>query len=274
VLAVGDFGGAFERIATAIQRREAPRPAATAPAVTAMTRRASPVTVLTGIALAAGGALGLVLSLRVRRSRPPIAAGLRDLGSHTSHDYHPLRRRVTRIGRGAGNDIVIARDTVSAEHAVVAFRDGLFMLRDLRSANGTFLDGKRFSDPDAIREVSLKHGNRVRIDAYEFEFIVEELAGRADGDRPTDRSVERTALRAPAATDPAPEQETRGPGPHQAEPRTLVKPDACPAHPEWRATELCPRCKRGVCRFCMSLFPGAGMCAECVRATGPTGVSQ
>lgn len=47
------------------------------------------------------------------------------------------------VGRGADCDVVLDDDSVSRRHAELARDDrGLYRLRDLESANGTFLDGK------------------------------------------------------------------------------------------------------------------------------------
>jgi pSer/pThr/pTyr-binding forkhead associated (FHA) protein len=51
----------------------------------------------------------------------------------------------TRIGRALDNDIVIGDASVSRHHASIEYQDGGFVLRDLGSANGTWLDGQRVS---------------------------------------------------------------------------------------------------------------------------------
>lgn len=53
-------------------------------------------------------------------------------------------KTVFTIGRAAGNDIVIAENTVSARHATVKIIDAAsFELTDLQSSNGTFVNGVR-----------------------------------------------------------------------------------------------------------------------------------
>ncbi len=184
VLAAADIPGAFERISARIQQIARQTPAPQVPAVH-QPPLAPPPTDWRPWAMAAGVAailvaLGVVtMARRGRRGASDIVvppATLHDRSGCTGVEAHPIRRAVTRIGREpAINDIAIARDTVSGKHAEVVYREGTFYARDLLSANGTFLNGKKFSDPEEIREVPLKSGDRVRFDAYEFEFIVSGL---------------------------------------------------------------------------------------------------
>jgi pSer/pThr/pTyr-binding forkhead associated (FHA) protein len=51
------------------------------------------------------------------------------------------------IGRQAGNDICIPEQHVSRQHAVINYRDGIFMITDLGSANGTFVNDIQLTEP-------------------------------------------------------------------------------------------------------------------------------
>lgn len=51
------------------------------------------------------------------------------------------------IGRHASNDICIPEQHVSRQHAVINSRSGLFVLTDLGSANGTFLNDQQLAQP-------------------------------------------------------------------------------------------------------------------------------
>jgi len=51
------------------------------------------------------------------------------------------------IGRSSNNDIQIPEQRVSRQHAVIQYRDGIFMVTDLDSANGTFVNEERITEP-------------------------------------------------------------------------------------------------------------------------------
>jgi pSer/pThr/pTyr-binding forkhead associated (FHA) protein len=51
------------------------------------------------------------------------------------------------IGRSPDNDICIPEQHVSRRHAVINYRDGLFMITDLDSANGTFVNDEQIGEP-------------------------------------------------------------------------------------------------------------------------------
>lgn len=46
-----------------------------------------------------------------------------------------------RIGRGASGDVVLHNGTVARTHAIVIWHDGAHWIRDMRSTNGTLVDG-------------------------------------------------------------------------------------------------------------------------------------
>ena len=64
---------------------------------------------------------------------------------------------VVNIGRADFNDVVIADPSVSTSHAKLQRRDDVWMLSDLGSTNGTFVEGERLSG-----EVALGPGTTVK----------------------------------------------------------------------------------------------------------------
>ena len=63
-----------------------------------------------------------------------------------NHINRKEMKKIT-IGRNPANDIIINNPNVSSNHAVIVVDDsGDFILRDLNSTNGTFLNGKRITE--------------------------------------------------------------------------------------------------------------------------------
>ena len=63
------------------------------------------------------------------------------------------------IGRAADAGLRLDHSSVSREHAELAFRDGVWRMRDLGSKNGSFLDGGRITDAALGRECWLRFGD-------------------------------------------------------------------------------------------------------------------
>jgi len=99
----------------------------------------------------------------------------------------PLDRDEITIGRREDNLVHLPDRNVSRRHARLVQRDGAVLLEDLRSANGTLLNGVRISEP-----VPLGDGDLIRIGNYE-------VALRPDG-MPLEEALPQTAApEAPAA---------------------------------------------------------------------------
>jgi DNA-binding NtrC family response regulator len=92
---------------------------------------------------------------------------------------YELKAAETRVGKGLDNDIVIPDATVSRSHFVVVHAGDGYLLRDLGSTNGTFLEETQ------IREAFLKPGARIR--AGEVLLRFQPLAEVVD-DRPSDQT--------------------------------------------------------------------------------------
>lgn len=59
----------------------------------------------------------------------------------TSVEYELVRDQPLTLGREAGNDVVLKSTFVSKQHAVVRYEGGQFLVEDLKSANGTRVNG-------------------------------------------------------------------------------------------------------------------------------------
>jgi pSer/pThr/pTyr-binding forkhead associated (FHA) protein len=69
----------------------------------------------------------------------------------------PIKVPIVNVGRAEYNDIVLADESVSTTHAKLQRREGIWVLIDLDSTNGTLVDGER-----AEGEVPLAPGALVR----------------------------------------------------------------------------------------------------------------
>ena len=97
-----------------------------------------------------------------------------------------------RIGRSESNDLTIPHQSVSSQHCVISFEDGSWILEDLKSTNGTFINGERVS-----RGI-LKNGDQVLFGLVAYRFSNGELrleATHPEFSTPTQPSLGRTSER-------------------------------------------------------------------------------
>lgn len=77
---------------------------------------------------------------------------------------YPIQKSSITVGRAPGNEIVIDNLAVSGTHLRVSVEERTFVVEDLNSLNGTFLNGQR------IRKSSLKEGDKIVIGKHSLEF--------------------------------------------------------------------------------------------------------
>lgn len=89
---------------------------------------------------------------------------LRRDDDHSVH--YDLSGPVVRLGRDRLNDVVLGADMhVSRHHATLTERDGQWLVEDLGSANGTFVNGARATDH------ALRDGDLIRIGSTTLVFV-------------------------------------------------------------------------------------------------------
>lgn len=76
-----------------------------------------------------------------------------------------IDRSVTTIGRAADSDVRLADESVSAAHATLLQKGEEWFVVDLRSSNGTFVDGHRIAG-----ERALNGGSRLKLGNQELTF--------------------------------------------------------------------------------------------------------
>lgn len=101
-----------------------------------------------------------------RESAPSTEARLRAEGADGTF---PLRAR-TLVGRDDHCDVVIRDDFTSGEHAMISWENGRWIVKDLGSTNGTFVNGAR------IEGAALRPGDRISIGS---SVLILEESGRS-----------------------------------------------------------------------------------------------
>jgi DNA-binding NtrC family response regulator len=86
------------------------------------------------------------------------------LDTERAGTVYPLSGELLRIGKAPENDVVIDHPTVSRNHLVVRRHGDRFLVQDLDSTNGTFLDGAQ------VREAYLRPGALLEVGDVRLRF--------------------------------------------------------------------------------------------------------
>src|ERR1700733_8315757 len=81
-------------------------------------------------------------------------------------------RTEINVGRVQGNDLMLPKGNVSKRHARLLFRDGRFIVTDLKSTNGTYVNGRKIAQATIVRE-----GDKI----YIGDFVLRIEAGVGSG---------------------------------------------------------------------------------------------
>lgn len=76
-----------------------------------------------------------------------------------------LNKNLTKIGKRETNDLVLLDKTVSRNHLEIEYSADSFLLRDLGSTNGSFLNGSR------VKEAYLSPGDLIKAGNTTIEFV-------------------------------------------------------------------------------------------------------
>ena len=81
---------------------------------------------------------------------------------------YPLTSEETLIGRNPTTDITLLDESISREHAIVAWdaETGSYAIEDLQSTNGTRVNGKR------VRSAMLADGDEIQVGHTRFRFFL------------------------------------------------------------------------------------------------------
>ncbi len=92
---------------------------------------------------------------------------------------YEMDRDVFVIGRASDCDIIIDNLNISRHHSKIEKRDGLYYIEDLKSNNGTFLNG------DRVTNEMLTFGDEVGVGKHTLRFDSHSQLGRSTGSLPS-----------------------------------------------------------------------------------------
>ena len=102
---------------------------------------------------------------------PEGSSGLVIIKGPNIGDKFLINKSKLTIGRNLESDIFLDDITVSRKHAVIKRSGNDFLIKDLVSLNGSYVNG------DIVNNVILKNGDRIQIGKYIFLFF---FTGRKD----------------------------------------------------------------------------------------------
>jgi len=103
--------------------------------------------------------------LDILRKVPKDRAGLIVLKGPIIGEKFLLKKPSLSIGRRSDSDILLDDITVSRNHAVIKKINKEYLIKDLESLNGTYLNGR------IISQSRLNNGDRIQIGKYIFLFF-------------------------------------------------------------------------------------------------------
>ena len=108
------------------------------------------------------------------------------------------------VGRVQGNELMLPKGNVSKRHARLVYRDGRFIVSDLNSTNGTYVNRRRISQATIVRE-----GDRI----YIGDFVLRiEMPDSPDAARQSADSLQiESAPTSSSVSQPIPEASLRPP---------------------------------------------------------------
>ncbi len=115
------------------------------------------------------------------------------------------------VGRVQGNDLMLPKGNVSKHHARLLFRDGRFIVTDLKSTNGTYVNGRKIAQATIVRE-----GDKIYIGDFVIRLEGADAGTAAESEAPKSddggRTLDRGAMRGPVGPPALPVSERQAAG--------------------------------------------------------------
>ena len=176
----------------------------------------------------------------------------------------PITRTTLSVGRDERNDVILQSELVSLDHARIEVRDRQYYVVDLKSTNGTFVNGRRIDSPTALDD-----GDIVDFDEFRYQFVggATGLNGTVVRTSPVERTIVRLEpIRNSAVPDPGLARRHRELIETHAGTHQLV---FCAVHAEQCAIAHCVRCGKAGCAVCVSIDDEGPICTTCADALLP-----
>jgi RNA polymerase sigma factor (sigma-70 family) len=146
-----------------------------------------------------------------------------------------LDKPEVNVGRARGNDIILPAGNVSKRHARFVLKDGKVIIVDLRSSNGTFVNGRKITTPLVIKETDRIHIGDFILHVEPGERVDPALVAPRRAAQPPAGPAVRDTLEQPPGPrrPPPPPLPTRRttPSPMQQAPSRRPPPPGAPAAP-------------------------------------------
>ncbi len=113
----------------------------------------------------------------------------------------PIREFV--IGRHEGSHLRLKSDAVSRKHCVIKIKDSMVYVRDLKSRNGTFINGERLEG-----KKELKYGDVLKVGKIKFQVVIEQGVGGVKKEEV--KSPKEAAVRAATKEKPLSKEDQAG----------------------------------------------------------------
>lgn len=126
------------------------------------------------------------------------------------------------VGRVQGNDLMLQKGNVSKRHARLLYRDGRFIVTDLNSTNGTYVNRRRIAQATIVRE-----GDRI----YIGDFVLRIEVNGESGDAGSRESVSASIAASQTGSVPPSGSSVSSSASSESEPASSTAPSDGPARP-------------------------------------------
>lgn len=104
-----------------------------------------------------------------------------------------FNRKEINIGRVQGNDLLLPKDGVSKRHARLLRRDGRFIITDLKSTNGTYVNGRKIAQATILRPLDKVYIGNFVLQLGPLAEVMSEVPPQKESNMPQDQPPDNSA---------------------------------------------------------------------------------